>query len=74
MVPGALTTKESIPRHLKPIFTRLGITSELWVDCIIHFHKWFRSSVGKLESMQADAKHQGNAVSPLTGPFGLFTR
>lgn len=42
-----------IPAHLAPLFDRLGIGSELWVDCVQHFHKWFRSTVGRPKNMES---------------------
>ena len=36
----------AMPANLEPMFERLGISTELWVDCVMNFRKWFRSSVG----------------------------
>ena len=58
-------TRGSIPHGLAPIFERLQISSELWVDCVREFHKWFRGNVGRAESMEADAgrRDRGRAMS-----------
>jgi hypothetical protein len=33
------------PKELEPIFERLEISAELWVDCVLNFRKWFRSAI-----------------------------
>lgn len=55
----------SMPDHLQPLMDRLGISSEMWVDCVVNFRKWFRSSVGRPKSMEAaaEAKGQNRAIS-----------
>ena len=50
----------SVPKELRPMFERLGISSELWVECVVRFEKWFRSSVGRPAKMEADAATRGN--------------
>ena len=45
-----------MPANLEPLFERLGISTALWVDCVLNFRKWFRSSVGRPKSMEAAAK------------------
>lgn len=49
----------SMPANLEPLFERLGISTELWVDCVLNFRKWFRSSVGRPKSMKAAAETRG---------------
>ena len=46
----------AMPQNLEPLFERLGISTELWVDCVLNFKKWFRSSVGRPKAMQAAAE------------------
>ena len=50
----------SMPSDLEPIFERLGISAELWVDCVVNFRKWFRSSVGRPKSMSTNAEARGH--------------
>ena len=50
----------AMPAHLEPLFERLGISTELWVDCVVNFRKWFRSSVGRPKSMEAAARTRGH--------------
>ena len=55
----------SMPANLKPIMERLGVSAELWVECVVNFHKWFRSSVGRPKSMSthADSRGHNRAIS-----------
>jgi hypothetical protein len=48
------------PAELAPVFERLQISAELWVECVTHFHKWFRSSVGRPKSMATNAETKGH--------------
>jgi REP element-mobilizing transposase RayT len=50
----------AMPPHLEPIMERLGISAELWVECVVNFRKWFRSSVGRPKSMSAQADFRGH--------------
>ena len=50
----------AMPANLEPLFERLGISTELWVDCVVNFRKWFRSSVGRPKSMEAAAEARGH--------------
>jgi REP element-mobilizing transposase RayT len=50
----------AMPANLEPLFERLGISTELWVDCVVNFRKWFRSSVGRPKSMEASAEARGH--------------
>jgi hypothetical protein len=36
-----------MPANLESVFERLGISTELWIDCVVNFRKWFRSRVGR---------------------------
>jgi REP element-mobilizing transposase RayT len=55
----------AMPLHLEPLFERLEISTDLWVDCVLNFRKWFRSSVGRPKSMEtaAAARGQNRAIS-----------
>ncbi|HQX51258.1 MAG TPA: hypothetical protein PLR25_15185 [Planctomycetaceae bacterium] len=55
----------AMPQNLEPLFERLGISTELWVDCVVNFRKWFRSSVGRPKSMEAaaESRSQNRAIS-----------
>jgi hypothetical protein len=50
----------AMPKDLDPLFERLGISTELWVDCVLNFHKWFHSSVGRPKSMESSASARGH--------------
>lgn len=54
-----------IPNDLKSILERLQISADLWVDCVQHFHKWFRSTVGRPKTMESAAASgkQNRAIS-----------
>ncbi|PCJ56839.1 MAG: hypothetical protein COA79_17955 [Planctomycetota bacterium] len=43
--PGA------IPSHLKPIFDRLEIDRDLWVDALKNYKNWFQHIVGDVEKV-----------------------
>jgi hypothetical protein len=55
----------SMPAELKPIMERLGVSAELWVECVANFRKWFRSSVGRPKPMSthADSRSHNRAIS-----------
>lgn len=48
------------PGNLEPLFERPGISTDLWVHCVMNFRKWFRSSVGRPKSMEAAAETRGH--------------
>jgi len=45
-----------MPLHFAPLFERLEIATELWVDCVLNFQTWFRSSAGRPQSMATAAQ------------------
>jgi len=52
------------PKELEPIFERLEISAELWVDCVLNFRKWFRSAIvrsGTLPSRSVSREATGVA-------------
>lgn len=50
-----------IPQHLDPIFTRLGINGEHWIDGARDFGKCFRRHAGDSETMAEAARRIGQA-------------
>ena len=64
----------AMPANLAPLFERLGISTELWVDCVVNFRKWFRSSVGRPKSMEAAAESRGhNRAISINSARRIFT-
>ena len=55
----------AMPADLEPIMERLGVSAELWVECVVNFRKWFRSAVGRPKSMSthADSRGHNRAIS-----------
>lgn len=53
--------RSRIPKPLKFMLERLQISSNLWVECVQHFHKWFRSTVGRPKSMESAASARGQS-------------
>ena len=49
----------SIPADLEPILTRLGINSDMWVESVRNFGRWFRRAAGRAESLAAEAARRG---------------
>ena len=50
----------ALPENREPLFERLGIPTKLWVECMVKYRKWFRSSVGRPKSMEAAAAARGH--------------
>jgi hypothetical protein len=50
----------SMPDHLEPLIERPGISSDLWVECVVNYRKWFRSTVGRPKAMTAAAESHGH--------------
>jgi hypothetical protein len=49
----------SIPADLAPIFERLHINGEMWVDAICNFSRWFKTAVGRAEKLAEEARRAG---------------
>jgi hypothetical protein len=49
-----------MPVKLAPRFQRPGISTELWVDCVLNFRKSFRASDGRPKSIEAAAETPGH--------------
>lgn len=57
----------TIPSNLQPIFDRVGVSSELWVECVRRFRKWHGSGVGRTASLTKQAERTGRNRSLNTG-------
>jgi hypothetical protein len=49
----------SIPAELAPIFERLSINGEVWVEAICNFSRWFKTAVGRAEKLAEEANRAG---------------
>ena len=49
----------TIPSDLLSIFERVGVSSELWVECVKRFGKWHGSGVGRTSSLKQHAERTG---------------
>ena len=57
----------TIPADLKPLFERVGMSAEIWVDCVRRFGKWHASGVGRPASLKRQAERTGCNRSLNTG-------
>ncbi|MEZ6123728.1 MAG: hypothetical protein R3C49_11190 [Planctomycetaceae bacterium] len=57
----------TIPNELQPVFDRIGMSAEIWVDCVRRFGKWHSSGVGRPESLKRQAERTGCNRSLNTG-------
>ena len=65
----------AMPDNLEPIMERMGVSAELWVECVMHFRKWFRSSVGRPKSMSTHTDSRGhNRAISINSSRRLFAR
>ena len=51
--PGA------IPTELRPILTRIGVSSDTWVETVVNFGRWFRRAAGRAQSLVDEASRRG---------------
>jgi hypothetical protein len=49
----------AIPADLAPIFDRLQLSRETWVETVQHFGRWFRRAAGRPASLAAEAARRG---------------
>jgi hypothetical protein len=49
----------AIPADLAPIFDRLQLSRETWVETVQHFGRWFRRAAGRPASLAAEATRRG---------------
>jgi len=58
----------SIPAHLAPILSRIGLETDRWIEVVTRFGKLFKRAAGSAESLAAEAERRG--VRWLQGPGG----
>jgi len=51
--------RAAIPKHLLPIFDRLRVAGESWVDSVQNFGRWFHRAVGRAEHLTEEAARRG---------------
>jgi hypothetical protein len=51
--------KGSIPSHLAPILTRLGIKVDCWSETVTRFDQWFGHVVGRVSRVIERARQVG---------------
>ena len=56
---GRADTRGAIPGNLPPIFERLGLPEEGWLELLRGFHGRFRRAAGRPESMAWEAAVRG---------------
>ena len=44
-------SRATIPAQLAPILERLGVNTDGWVETVRHFGRWFKTAVGRRESL-----------------------
>ena len=55
------------PPELRAVLDRVGVSPELWVDCVKRFHRWHGSGVGRPASIQRHTERSGRNRSLNTG-------
>ncbi len=55
----------SMPADMEPIMKRLGVSAELWVECVITFRRKFRNEAGLPQNRQSfrSTRRQSRALS-----------
>ena len=48
-----------ISSDLQPLFERMGLSADIWVDCVRRFSRWHGSGVGRLSSLRRNAERTG---------------
>jgi len=48
----------AIPAQLAPILERLQVSTSCWVDLVTGFGRWFRRTVGRPPSMEAERQRR----------------
>jgi len=51
----------SIPKHLAPILSRIGLDSSSWCDVVKKFGKLFKRAVGSQQSMTDEARRRNQS-------------
>ena len=49
----------TIPSDLQPLFDRIGMSPDIWVDCVRRFGKWHASGVGRPASLKRQSERTG---------------
>ena len=49
----------AIPKHLLPIFDRLRVAGESWVESVVNFGRWFHRAVGRTQRLAEEAARRG---------------
>ncbi len=44
-------SRATIPAQLAPILERLGVNTDGWMETVRHFGRWFKTAVGRRESL-----------------------
>ena len=62
----------SIPKHLAPILSRIGLDSSSWCDVVKKFGKIFKRAAGSQQSMTDEARrrNQSHMHAPGCALFG----
>lgn len=60
----------SIPAHLKPILTRLGLDTARWCSVVIQFEKCFKRAAGTREHVRQEAARRGQNWMQSAGALG----
>jgi hypothetical protein len=62
----------SIPQHLAPILSRIGLDSHGWCDLVKRFGKVFKRAAGTAEHMAEEAGRRGTGWMQAPGnPLGM---
>ena len=49
----------TIPPELSPILTRIGVSSDAWVETVLNFGRWFHRAAGRVQSLADEAARRG---------------
>ncbi len=60
----------SIPNHLKPILSRIGIDTAAWCDAVSNFGRRFKRAAGTIEHLQQEAARRGQSWLQSAGSLG----
>ncbi|MCA9083633.1 MAG: hypothetical protein KDA81_06240, partial [Planctomycetaceae bacterium] len=58
---------DMIPSDLQPLFGRIGMSPDIWVDCVRRFGRWHSSGVGRPASLRRQSERTGRNRSLNTG-------
>jgi hypothetical protein len=64
----------TIPDHLAPILSRIGLDSHGWCDVVMKFGRIFKRAAGSPESLAQEAVHRGQSwLCAPANPLGLLS-